>query len=346
MNWIQRTLAAAVAVALLATGCSRGTGDTSVTTIGLLSAALAETAEASSYRESLSFGVVWKIGGDQISTELDENNPVMVGEVSAERGYFRFDVGKFLDSIIGFSFDFLDDLRLEMWANDERIVFDTSALQPLVDADPDFDLGPLKPGVFFIDLNAIEADRSEFMNAVAGSSTPDLSDMAKSLPAALISIEQTSTDPSTFVGTTTSARLSEALGYNIVDDARSDASDLDIAFSGDPEELADLFVQMYETNTVEVVIELDDRGLLKVLWTDEDFSGIFRALAKSEDFGTEFSEEERQETLELLESIEFRLATRVAYESDADIEVSLPPLTTEDRTEEWREFLAEGGFGG
>ena len=346
MHWIQRTLATAVAVALLATGCGRGTGDTGVATIGLLSAALAETAEASSYRESVSFGAVLKIGLDEVSTGLDENNPVVVGETSAERGHYRFYMGRLLESILGFSLDDWDDLSIEMWADDERLVFDTSTLQKLADAEPDVDLGPMAPGVFFVDLNAIEADSPEFMNAIAGSSTPDLSEMAKSLPAALTSIEQTSTDPSTFVGTTTSARLSEALGGNIVDDARSDATDLGMAFSGDPEELTELFVQMYETNTVEVVIELDERGLLSVLWTDEDFSGIFRALAESEDFGAEFSEEERQEALEVFESIEFRIATRVAYEPDANIEVPLPPPTAEDRTEEWREFLAEGGFGG
>lgn len=94
-----------------------------------------------------------------------------------------------------------------------------------------------------------------------------------------------------------------------------------------------------------MVIELDERGLLSVLWTDQDLSGIFRALAESEDFGAELSEEERQGTLEVFESIEYRMAARVAYESDADIEVPLPPPTAEDRTEEWREFLAEGGFG-
>ena len=343
MNWIQRTLATAVAVALLATGCGRGTGDTGVTTIGLLSAALAETAEASSYRESASFGAVWKIGGDEISTELDETNPVIVSETSAERGHYRIYMGRLYESLFGFSLDDWDDLSLEMWTDDERLVFDTSTLQLLVDANPDVDLGPMAPGVFFVDLNAIEADSPEFINAIAGSSTPDLSEMAKSLPAALTSIEQTSTDPSTFVGTTTSARLSEALG---VDDAHSVAANLDTAFSGDIEELAELLVHIFETNTVEVVIELDERGLLSVLWTDQDLSGIFRALAESEDFGAELSEEERQEALEVFESIEYRMATRVAYESDADIEVSLSPLTAEDRTEEWREFLAEGGFGG
>jgi len=345
VKWIQRSLATAVAVALVATGCGRGTGDTGLTTIGLLSAALAETAEASNHRVSVSFGVVWKIDGDEISTGLDEDNPVLVGDVSAERGHFRFDMGKFLGSLFGVSLDDWDDLIFEMWGDGERLVFDTNALQVLVDEDPHVDLGPMAPGVFFIDLNAIEADSPDLMNAIAGSSTPDLSEMAKSLPAALTSIKQTSTDPPTFVGTTTSARLSEALGDNIVDEARSDASDLDM-FSGDPEELTELFVQMYETNKVEVVIELDERGLLSVLWTDEDFSGIFRVLAESEDFGAELSEEERQEALEVFESIEFRMATRVAYESDANIEVPLPPPTAEDRTEEWREFLAEGGFGG
>ena len=78
MHWIRRSLAAAIAVALLAAGCGNDTEDTGVTTIGLLSAALADTAEASeasSYRVSLSVAAVWKIEGEKLSTGLDEQSP-------------------------------------------------------------------------------------------------------------------------------------------------------------------------------------------------------------------------------------------------------------------------------
>ena len=348
MKWFQRSLAVVVAVALVASGCGRDTDDSSVTTIGLLSAALADTAEASSHRVSVSVGTQWKVLGEEITRGIDEQSPALVCEANSEREHCTFNISKLLESMFGFSFwpDDLDDLGFEMWFDQERIVVDTSAFQPLVDDDPDLDMGPLAPGVFFIDLAALEAGSSELMEAVSGSSTPDLKEMAKSLPAALTVIEQTSTDPPTFVGTTTSARLDEALGGDVEADALCDAAELGTPSLTDSDELVELLVEFYETNTVEVVIELDERGLLSVLWTKVDNSGLFRILAEYGSLDAELSEQERQEAqeaIELFESAEFIVATRVAYESDADLEVALPPPTSEDRTEEWREFLPECG---
>ena len=337
-------MAAVIAVALLASGCGKGNDDTGVTTIGLLSAALADTAEASSYRLSLSAGMKLKFAGGELSAGIDEDNPLAVGEVSSEREYFKFNISALLESLFGSSLDGWDDIGFEMWADSERIVMDTTSYQVLADADPGVDLGPVAPGVFFIDLTALGADSPEVMNALSGTSTPDLSEMAASLPAALTTIEQTSDDPPTFVGTTTSARLIEALGGDVEVDARCDAAQLGADFSVDIDELAELIVQIYETSTVEVVIELDNQGLLRVLWTKEDYSDIFRALAGLEGFGAELSEREYQETIEALGSAEIILATRAAYESNAGVEVPLPPPTSEDRTEEWREVLAECGI--
>lgn len=343
MYWIRRTLAVAVAVALLATGCGRGTDDTSVTTIGMLSAALADTAEASSYRTSLSVGMQWKIAGEELTLGIDEQNPAFVCKTSFEREHCRFDMSTLLESLLGFSLDQWDDFGFEMWFDQERMVADTRAFQWVVDADPDVDLGPFAPGVFFIDLTALEAGSSELMDAVVDSSTPDLSEMAQSLPAALTAIEQTSTDPPTFVGTTTSARLIEALGGDVEADARCEAAQLGTPSLTDLDELAERIAQFYETNTAEVVIELDERGLLSVLWTKEEYSGLLVIIAEYGDLGAELSEQERQEAIKEFESAEITLATRVAYESDVDLEVPLPPPTAEDRTQEWREFLPECG---
>lgn len=338
-------LAAAVVVGLFAAGCGNDTEDTGVTTIGLLSAALADTAEASeasSYRESVSVGVQLKIAGAELSSGLDEGSPVFVCVVSSEREHCRIDMSTLFESLSGFSLDEWDDLAFEMWSDQERIVVDTRALQPLADEDPDGHMGYMAPGVFFVDLVALEAEGNELMNAVAGSSSPDLSEMAVSLPAALTTIEQTSDDPPTFVGTTTSAKLIEALGGDAEYQARCEAASLGMFSSENLDEFAELMFQIFQTNTAEVVIELDDRGLLSVLWTTQDLSGIFGALAESsESYEAELSEEERQEAMEVFGSAELILANRFAYEPDADLEVPLPPPTAEDRTQEWYEFLSE-----
>ena len=344
MNRIRRVLAAGVAVALLASGCGEGPDDSGVTTIGLLSEALADTAEASSYRLSLAAGINLSIAGEEITTGLDERNPVIVGEVAPDREHHRFNLSTLLESLLGFSPPDWDDLGFDMWFDQGRMVVDSRAFQVLADADPDVDLGPMAPGLFFVDTTAIEAGNPELVAAFAGSSTPDLREMAMSLPAALTTIEQTLTNPPTFVGTTTSARLQEALGTDVEAQARCEAADLGLDSPEDVAELAELILQFYETNTAEVVIELDERGLLSVLWTREDYSGIIRIIAETESFGTELSEEERQEATEMLGSTEVILATRTAYEPDAGVQVPLPPPAFEDRTEEWRGFVDECGF--
>ncbi len=343
MNWFRRSLAVVAAVALVASGCGGGDDDSSVTTIGLLSAALADTAEASSYRESLSVGMKWKIAGVELSTGIEEENPAFVCEVTPERDYCRFDMSTFIESLFGFMLDDWDDLGFEMWLDQERLVVDTRSLQPLIDVDPDVDLELLAPGVFFVDLTALEAGSTELMDAVAGSSTPDLSEMAERLPAALTAIEQTSTNPPTFVGTTTSAKLIEALGGDVEADARCDAATMGMASPEDIDELAELIVEFYETNTAEVVVELNEQGLLSVLWTKEDYSGLLVIIAEYGSLDAELSEQERQEAIQELESAEITLATRVAYEPDADLEVPQPPPTADDRTQEWHEFLPECG---
>ena len=84
--------------------------------------------------------------------------------------------------MLGFTFADWVDLGFEVWFDQDRIVMDTSAFQQLADVDPDVDLGPLAPGVFFIDLSALEAGSSELMDAVAGSSTPDLGRWQRDCP--------------------------------------------------------------------------------------------------------------------------------------------------------------------
>ena len=344
MHGFRRRWAALIAVALLVAGCGGGSGDTTVTTIGVLGAALDDTAEVSSFRISLSGGMTFKIptaGGD-FSTELDEQNPLAVGEVNSERQHFTFNVGALLGPLAG---DF-GDLGIEMWADDERIVVDTSDYQHLVDASPSAELGPIAPGIFFIDLVGVEADSPELMEALVGSSTPDLKELALSLPAALATIEQTSTDPPTFVGTTTAARLIEAQGGNVEDQIRSTMAGMALNLPTDVDELTEAFVEVFKNSEAEVVIELDEQGLLSVYWTRQDLSGLFSAMLEVDSLFAGASEQERQEAAQSFKDAVMIVETRVAYEADAGLEVPLPPATTEDRTEEWREFLVNAGFSG
>ncbi len=346
MSGIRNRLAALAVVALLASGCG-GSGDSSVTTIGVLSAALADTAEASTYRVTAYSGITMKLPavGFDSSTDIDEQFPLLVGEVSRERQHFIIDLGPTLEGLVG-DLDEFGDIELEMWVDDERLVMDTSGYQQLQDAAPEADFGPFAPGVFSIDSVAIGAESPQLQTALVGSSTPDLGELAVSLPSALSEIEQTSTNPQIFVGTTSYADLLVAQGSELTDIARTQAAGAALNQTVSIDSLTDFYVDFFERLEAEVVIELDERGLLHVLSYRVDMSDLFSTMFENEDLIPEFSEQERREAEESFKGAVMVLEFRLVYESDITLEVPPPPAATEDRTDELREFLTNAGFGG
>ena len=311
----------------------------------MLSTALADTAEASTYRVTTYSALKLKLPalGIDSAADLDDERPLLVGEVSPEREHFTFDLGVVLEPLIGDTAEFAG-LGFEMWVDDERMVMDTTSYGHLTDTDPQVDLGPIAPGVFSVDLAAIGAESPELQAALVGSSTPDLSELALRLPAALGDIEQTSTDPQVFLGTAIYADLLEAQGADLEDTARGAASSVALVQSMSVDALTDLYVEFYENLEAEVVVELDERGLLRVLSTRTDMSAIFSKILEAESLFTTANEEELKDARKSIENAEMILENRTVYEADIELEVPPPPATSEDRTEEWREFMISAGF--
>lgn len=343
----RKRVATLVAVALLASGCGSGSGDLSMTTIGVLSAALADTAEASTYRMAMYSGTKIKLPavGFDSTTEIDEQNPLLVGEVTRERQHFTLDLGSFLESLDE-DIDDIGDIEVEIWIDDERMVMDTTGYQQLADAAPEVNLGPIAPGVFSIDLVATGADGFQLLPPLVGSPTQDLSELALSLPSALKEIEQTSSNPQIFVGTTTYADLLAAQGTEIADVARSGAAGSALYETMSVDSLTDFYIDLYENLEAVVVIELDESGLLRVFSTRVDMSDFFSKMLESDYLHSGITEQERREAGDSFKDAELVLEFRFVYEADIDLEVPPPPITTEDRTDEWREFLINAGFGG
>ena len=231
-----------------------------------------------------------------------------------------------------------------MWIDDERLVIDTRGFQELLDGNPEAQLGPFEPGISYVDLSDLDAEGPEMLAAFGGSSLPDLRELAEKLPAALISVEQTSLDPATFVGTITFTDLTEAQGQDIEVISRSAAAGLALNSPMTVDALTKFYVDFYDSTEVEVTIELDERGLLHVLSTREDFSNLYSAMFETEGLIPEITESERQEALDEVAAAVHILETRTVYEVDSDLEVPLPPATTDDRTDLWREFFANAGF--
>ena len=331
------------AVVLLAAGCGKGDAESSVTTVGELGSALAETAEVSTYRVSHSTAQTIRLpfGAVDTTAEIDEQAPMMVGEVSPARQHFVMDLGALLGPIAGEELD----LKLEMWIDDERLVIDTRDYQQILDENRDAQLGPFEPGISYVDLSDLEAEGHEILAAASGSALPDLRELAETLPAALISVEQTSLDPPTFVGTITFTDLTEAGGQDIEVISRSAAAGLALNSSMTVDALTKFYVDFYDSTEVEATIELDQRGLLHVLSVRADFSNLYSAMFEAEGLIPEITESERREALDQFAETVHILETRTVYEADSDLEVPLPPATTDDRTDLWREFFVNAGFG-
>ena len=327
---------------LLVAGCGKGDAESSVTTVGGLGSALAETAEVSTYRVSLTTAQTIRLpfGAVETTAEIDEQEPTIVGEVSPDRQHFVMNLGALLGPRFGEELD----LQLEMWIDDERLVIDTRGFQELLAGNPDAQLGPFEPGISFVDLTDLDVEGPEILTAFGGSALPDLKELAEKLPTALISVERTSLDPTTFVGTITFTDLTEAQGQDIEVISRSAAAGLALNSLMTVDALTKFYIDFYDSTEVEVTIELDERGLLHVLSTRADLSNLYSTMFETEGLIPEITENERQEALDEVAGAVHTIETRTVYEADSDLEVPLPPATTDDRTDLWREFFVNAGF--
>ena len=335
-------MAVLAAASLLVAGCSGGADDANVVTTDAVGAALAGTVEAPVYRVTTTSSLTLEFPalGIGAGDEFETIEPTVVTTVSPDREHHVANIGLPPGAQIAGD----DSIEIEMWSDGERLVMDLRDFERLLDAQPGVDLGPVAPGVFFIDGASVGADDPELLEALVGFSTPSLRELAENLPAALDTIEQTSDDPRTYVGSTTGASLAEARGADIAVSARSAAAGMSVLLSVSVDEVTELVVEAFETSEVEVFIEIDDQGLLKVLSTREDFSGLFSMLLDAEGLFPEMTDQEMQEARAELAGAEYIVETHSVYETDPALEVPLPPATTEDRTTQWRDFLITAGF--
>ena len=333
---------ALAAVALLAAGCGEDADDAGVVTTDAVSGALAGTVEVPVYRVTTSATTLLTMPdmGADAGPQPAGVAPTVAATVGHGREHFLLSIALPPGTQIAGG----DAIEFEMWSDSERLVMDTRDYQRLVDAAPGTELGPMEPGLFFVDLATIGSSHPELLAALVGVSPPSLRDLAENLPASLDTIEQTSEDPPIFVGSTTVASLRRAQGADLADTARSTVAGMSLVSPVNIDEMTELLSEVFSTAAAEVVIELDDQGLLSVLSTREDLSGVFAAVLEVESLAAGATDQERREAQEALEGAELIVETRSVYETDSELEVPLPPAATEDRTAEWREFLIDTGF--
>jgi hypothetical protein len=329
------------ALALVVVGSACGGSDADPTPLEVVGGALADTAEASSYRitqlsaQSISSSA---LGIDTVQ-ELDPDHPAVVAETTPEAQHLQLDLAGVLGPVVGD----LGPLVVELWVDTDSIVIDTRAFEDLVEETPGIELGPMAPGLAVVDQ--LGADRDDFVTAMVGAGAPDLATLASRLTDSLSDVEQVSDDPPTFTGSTSYADHIGAMGGDIEVLARSVAAGLALNLDVDADALTDFYVDFYRATRIDVTIVLDDAGLVRSVETHGDLSDVYaQVFEHADELELGFSDREVQETLDAFADTTWTLDTRVTFEADDDLEVEPAPDASEDRTEDWRDFLVQAGL--
>ena len=306
-----------------------------------LAAAFAEAAEITHYRvrQSTAQSISSSALGIDQTTEIDPENPDVLGEVTPDRSHLSIDLGRALGPMAGD----LGSLMLEMWLDDQRLVIDSTQYAKLLEQNPQAQLGPLEPGVAFVDLAAVEADSPDLVAAITGNGVAAPSTLAERLPAALEDVRQV--DDRTITGTASFSAVVEAFGGEIEQMAASAAGGVALNLGVDPKGLARFYADFYRQLPAEVTIELDEDGAVAAVGSLVDLSGVYDAVFENADqIGIQMTDDERRQAREAFADTEWTLQNRVAFEEAEGLEVEAAPATDDDRTQVWVDFLRSSGL--
>lgn len=327
---------------LLTAACGGGTsersgGDSQVVDAVGLEEAFASAAGSSSYRITQSSGQTIRSGalGDS-KTKIDEDHPTVVGEVTPDATHISTDLTSFLRPFLGGD---VEQIGFEIWTEPGRIVVDTRNYAGILENNPDADLGPLEPGIAYIDLATARVDSPDLVTALVGQGLPDLVEMAARLPDVLSDVERSD---SSYTGKALFADLLGAMGADAEQMARSTAAGLSLNLDIDPDAFADFYVDYYGEIVADVSLETDTSGAVRSVRYEVDLSDLFTELFKrSKELGLDAPEGPAAraftDTVWMIESL-------IRFEVVDDLAVEQPPATSDNRTDEWVEFLRNAGF--
>ena len=353
---LRKRFALLIVVAFFATGCGNASLTGEVTTRGAVTSAIAQAADKPAVRitQWLAQTLQVPLLGLNITTTMDEDAPLAVAEVNAQRSHFVIDFGQVLAGITEESLN----IGLEMWLSGQRLVVDTSEMQTLANEVPDLAEGALAPGVAYIDLDELNIGGAEVLEAIAGATFPDLRQLA-TLPEALMDLEQTSLDPPTYRGTITYPDLAAAMGQDVDNVMYSFAAGLGFANMLGNNPIFDEVRDFYNSLLAEVTIILSDDGTtLRELHTKTDLSSLYVNLlemmlgAFMPDVGALSSDEMEAELSEMNAALEEMqedspvhiIEIRTLFETPENLVVPEAPQTSDNRTELWKELLSGSGL--
>lgn len=315
-------------------------GGQQVATLELEDAFLA-TADASGYRITQSTGQMISLPALGVDTDapLDEENPTVVGEIMPDASHLRMNLSAVLGPVLG---DDAPPVGFEIWTGPDRMVLDTRDYAVLVEQNPSADLGPFEPGVWFVDLEAVGAERSDLLAITVGQGLANPGELADRLPEALEGVEQSGRS---FTGTASYTDLVEAMGSDPDVIARSAAAGVALNLDVDPDVLTGFYVEYFEGTDVDITVDVGTDGTVRSLRYDVDLSGLFPAIVDhGDELGLDIPADQLDEARDAFAEAVWTLEALIRFEVVDDLQVEPAPATTDDRTREWLAYLREGGF--
>jgi hypothetical protein len=126
--------------------------------------------------------------------------------------------------------------------------------------------------------------------------------------------------------------------------ARSAAAGVALNLDVDPDELTAFYLDYYEGTEADVTVEVGDDGVRSLRY-QLDLSGLFPAIVEhSEELGIAIPDDQLTHTREAFAGTVWTLEALIRFETVDDLKVEPAPDTTDDRTQQWLAFLADGGF--
>ena len=321
-----------LSLSLLATGC--GSTDVARDEVAL-DGVFAAAGEATSYTifsftaQELSSSLL----GVDTETEIDEDRPAMVAEVTPDLSHFTAD----LTDVIAPGGNG-PEVGFEMWVTPDRITLDSREYAVLKETNPAAELGPFEPGISYLDLDAVGEERPEVAELILGQGVTDLATMSADV---LADVER---EGSTITGTASYADIMGAFGTDIEQLARGLAGGLALNLGIDVDELTGVYVDFYSETVTDVTIELDDEDRLSSLEYNADLSDLYTRIFDTPAlFDPQPSEAELAEAQELAADTVWEVTTLQRFDIDPDLEIAPVPATDDDRTDEWLTFIDNSG---
>jgi hypothetical protein len=307
-----------------------------------LQVALTETAAVSSYRvESSTAQSIYSPALEIDSrTELDENRPGSIVEVTPEGTHLRVDVRALLGALAAG-----EPLWFEVWDTGDTAVMDTTAYAALTRADPTVALGPYRPGVFSIDQTRWdELGGGDLVGSVGGPSF-DLAMMGAEFRRVLRSVVRIDDGPGIYQGVATWADLTRAQGTDVEVMARSVSAGVALNLAVDAAVLAEIYIEFFENVDADVVVSVSADGLVESIRMSVDLSDLFDTMFSSSRFRSALgaSSAEMAQARAAFADTVWTIDSFIRFVPDPDLVIEPAPTAIEDRTEEVFVFLSDSG---